>query len=250
MPLTAPAHQAFVLPIKLVWPSRTDATALCIGAAAPDLGYPMFGVDSHSPIGVALFAVPITLLAAWVLRHGAALGVFAQVPDAGPLRLHSYRALVHRRPGWAITLTCAVIGAASHVLVDAFTHPGRSGSELLGTDGVLFTVPLLGGFAGARVMQYCGHLLGSAASLAMFWHIGRARLMEHWYGPEVVADARRFRVSLRERVQFLWVVAIATSATVVVTLPGGRSPVFAVLLGATIGALVAGWWTARNQPHP
>ena len=55
MPLTFPAHQALVLPIKLRWPDRTDATALCVGAAAPDLLYavPGIGAQGHSLLGPA-----------------------------------------------------------------------------------------------------------------------------------------------------------------------------------------------------
>lgn len=76
MPVTFPAHQAVVLPIKLRWPDRTDATAMCVGAAAPDLWYPVAGVggSAHSLAGVVVGAVPLTLLICWALRRRSALG--------------------------------------------------------------------------------------------------------------------------------------------------------------------------------
>ena len=248
MPLTAPAHQAVVLPLKLLWPARTDATALCIGAAAPDLGYPLFGIDSHSPVGVVAFAVPLTLVAAWVLRHRAALGVFAQLPDAGPFRLRSYRVLVHRRPGWIMTLTCALIGAVSHVVVDAFTHQGRWGAEWFGLDHVLFSALVVGEMTGARVLQYAGHILGSLASIAMFAHIGRAQLLERWYGADLVEASRDVQPNLWNRVRFASATAVGVLVAVALTRSGGGSPIFAVLLGGTIGALAGGWWTAGKHP--
>lgn len=36
MPLTAPAHQAAVLPLVRRWPGRFDGVALCVGASMPD----------------------------------------------------------------------------------------------------------------------------------------------------------------------------------------------------------------------
>lgn len=109
MPLTFPAHQALVLPIKLRWPDRTDATAMCVGAAAPDLLYPVAGIGSsgHTLAGVVLGAVPLTMLICWLLRWRCALGVFANLPDAGPFRIHSYRVITRRRPGVVSTSATA-----------------------------------------------------------------------------------------------------------------------------------------------
>ncbi len=242
MPLTFPAHQALVLPIKLRWPDRTDATAMCVGAAAPDLLYPVpsIGIDGHSLVGVLLGAVPLTFVICRLLRWRSALGVFANLPDAGPFRLHSYRVIAHRRPSTSMTLVSALIGAFTHVLIDAFTHGGRWGSDLLGLDEVLFTVPLRGAMTSARVLQYLAHGLGSLIAIGLFLYIGRSRRLEQWYGTAAVASARRFWMPLRSRVQY-WV-ALAGVALVVTAgfFAAGGSTAFCVIDGVVVGALTAG----------
>lgn len=252
MPLTFPAHQAVVLPIKLRWPQRTDATAMCVGAAAPDLLYPVAGIESsgHSVAGVLLGAVPLTLAICWLLRWRSALGVFANVPDAGPFRLHSYRALAQRHPGFAVTLFSAVVGALSHVLLDAFTHSGRWGSELLGLDEVLFTLPVRGAMSGARVLQYLGHSLGSLIAIGLFLYIGRSRRLEQWYGEAAVTDARTFTMTATARVRF-WIVlaCVALLVTAGLSAAGGSLP-FSAIDGFVFGALAAGALPTGDSSRP
>lgn len=251
MPLTFPAHQAVVLPVKLAWPTRTDATAMCIGAAAPDLGYPLFGVDSHTLAGVVVFAVPFTLVACLVLRWRAALGVFANLPDLGPFRVRSYRVLTERRPGLATTLVCAAFGACSHVLWDAFTHADRWGSTWLGLDTVLFQVPGRGDFTWARVLQYSGHTVGSLVAVLLFLHIGRRRLLDRWYGTDQVAAARTVHLTIRDRLLFWATAGAATAALTAALVAAGGQGQFSVFLGASVGLLGAGCLpTTAGSPVP
>lgn len=242
MPLTFPAHQAVVLPIKLRWPDRTDATAMCVGATAPDLLYPVAGIGSsgHSIAGVLIGAVPLTLAICWVLRWRSALGVFANLPDAGWFRLHSYRVITKRRPGAWTTLLSALLGALSHVVIDAFTHSGRWGSDLLGLDEVLFTAPLRGAMTGARVLQYLGHSLGSLIAIGLFFYIGSSRRLEQWYGEAAVTDVRTFTMTPTSRVQF-WVVLMSVALLVTAGLSAaGGSLTFSAIDGLVFGTLVAG----------
>ncbi|HTO00651.1 MAG TPA: DUF4184 family protein [Microthrixaceae bacterium] len=240
MPVTFPAHQAVVLPIKLKWPQRSDATAMCIGAAAPDFGYAIIGRDSHSLLGVIMFAIPVTLLASWVLRRGAASPIFGNAPDCGPFRIHSYRVLAERRPGSFATFAGASIGAFSHVLLDSFTHAERWGSQLVGLDGIVATVPWRGDISAARVLQYFGHSLGTAISLLLFLYIGRHRLLERFYGSDKVNMARSLQLTTRARMTF-WATTFCTSTAVAAALVAtGGSPVFSSITGVFVGALVAG----------
>ena len=240
MPLTAPAHQAVVLPLKLLAPDLTDATALCIAAAAPDLGYGLMGGDSHTAAGVVVFAVPFTLIACAVLRWRAAATVFANVADLGPFRLRSYRVIVERRPPIVMTVLCALIGAVSHVVLDAFTHPGRWGARWLGLDSTTVLLPVRGEVTVAQLLQYVGHTAGSLLGILLFLHIGRRRLLEQWYGGAAVQRARRVALLPRDRVAF-WATAAATAVAVSgLAVASGSMRIFAVFLGATVGLLVAG----------
>ncbi len=240
MPITVPAHQAFVLPIKLLWPRHVDATAMCIGATAPDLGYAVMGTESHSWLGALVFALPFTLVAAALIRWRAATTVFGNLPDAGWFRLHSYRVLVSRRPGWLVTTVSAVIGVVSHVLVDAFTHSGRWGSNWLHLNEVAVTVPVRGDMTTARVLQYLGHSVGSIVAIALFLHIGRRRLLEEWYGEAEVAAARTFHLSTAERIRFWGLAAVIGALALGGLLATGGSPTFSMIFAGTTGLLIAG----------
>jgi hypothetical protein len=246
MPVTVPAHQAVVLPLKIRWPRHFDGTALCVGAASPDLLNAFVDIEAHRLPGAALVALPLTLAICWALRRGCSAGAFAQLPDAGPLRLHSYRVLGLRRPAIALTACSAALGVASHLVVDSFTHRWRWGSNWLGLNEVVLTLPVKGPVAGAQVLQYAGHVLGSLAALAMFAHIGRRRLVERWYGAEAVAAARSFALTPVDRLRFWSVVAAFASVSVV---GGGwagtpellrQSGIFAAALGGVVGMLVMG----------
>jgi len=239
VPVTFPAHQAVVLPLKLWRPSRFDATALCIGAAAPDLGYTVLRTYSHSWLGALAYALPFTLAACAVLRRGAATGIAANLSDVGSLRLRSYGVLPTRRPGRLVTLVSASIGVASHIVVDSFTHAGGWGAQQSGLDRVV-SLPVGGEVTIAGALQHTGHVVLSAGTLMLLVLIGRRRLLERWYGADAVAVARRRRPTANQRLTF-WLTAATTTAVVVVAAASiGRSVVFAGILGAVIGTLLAG----------
>ena len=86
---------------------------------------------------------------------------------------------MRRRPLLAVTVLCALLGSASHVVIDGFTHNGRWGAEWLGLDQwVVADLPVRGELTAARGLQYLGHVGGSLIGLALFAQIGRRRLLE------------------------------------------------------------------------
>lgn len=240
MPLTFPAHQAVVIPAKIRWPNRLDATAMCVGAAAPDLTYPLLSNQGQTLLGGLLAGVPLTLLVCVVLRWRAANGVFANLPDMGPWRVHSYRVITRRWPPLPITVMSAVVGVISHVAIDSVTHDDRLLARLLGFDHVLFHLPRIHDVSIALLLQLMSHVVGSVAGVWLFWLIGSRRLLDEWYGAEVVADARRIDISPLERVVFWAVVALSTGAVYLAFVSVDTRWIFKLILGATIGLLVAG----------
>lgn len=212
MPLTLFAHQVPTIGLKMVRPRWFDGTALCIGSMAPDLAYAFSGplrIDSHEWPATATVVVPLTLVLATVIRWSTASVAAAHLPDVGPARLHSWRVLHRRQPSWWITVTSAALGVFTHVALDSFTHPGRPGARLLGYDDV--TVELWGRSEPlAGVFQLLGHTLGSLAGAWMLVVIGSRRLLERWYGDDVVDQARRFTLTPRSR----WVFWSVTAAGV------------------------------------
>jgi hypothetical protein len=233
MPLTFPAHQGLILPVKLRWPAQVDATALCIGAAAPDLAYAMgtwLNRQSHTVLGVVIWAVPFAVVAAIITRRWAASGIFACLPDLGPLRLRSYRVLSARRPALWHTVASATLGAASHVFIDGFTHAGRWGANWLGLGGVAFTAPLRGTMTWARVLQYLGHGLGTLLFILVLVVVSSRRL-ETWYGKAALSDARSVRASPRQSAMFA---LIALAPPLFAVAIAGRSGIENVFLAQTV----------------
>ena len=191
MPLTFPAHQVAVLPLKLWRPRWFDGTALVIGAGSPDLFSGLtkiVGFDSHHWDGV-MWAVPFTIIYATLLRRFAADGLFGSMPDMWLLKTRSYRVLRHGRPRLLVTVLSAFIGVMSHITLDSFTHPYRWGSNLLRLNDIALQTPL-GGVTQAGVLQYIGHSFGSLVGVVLFVIVVSRRHLGEWYGEDVVEAAR------------------------------------------------------------
>jgi Domain of unknown function (DUF4184) len=128
------SHPAAVLPFLR---TSLPASALVIGSIAPDVPYYLpvqeMGWETHDPL--ALVTVdPLIGAVVWLLWHGllaapalavAPAGVRARLLGRVPLGLRG-----RLRPGsLALTVVALVLGAATHVGWDAFTHGGQWGAE-------------------------------------------------------------------------------------------------------------------------
>ncbi|MFF0626095.1 DUF4184 family protein [Streptomyces sp. NPDC004296] len=182
MPFTL-SHAAAVLPlIRRTGAARGPlvASALVAGSFAPDVTYyagtvvpggMAFGTVTHSPVGVVTVDVLLTavLVGGWRLVRAPLL---ALLPRAGRERLGAFLGGRPRRPrtlgeraawaGWFAV--SAVLGSASHVVWDAFTHPGRWGTRLL---PVLNTV--VGDRPLAMYVQYGTSALALAGIGGFLW---------------------------------------------------------------------------------
>ncbi|SDS64406.1 DUF4184 family protein [Actinoplanes derwentensis] len=220
MPSTFPTHPAAILPLKLWRPRWFDGVALAIGAASPDIAYLVDG--SHLPVwplshqwhGLILFCLPVTLLGCLLTRRAAPV-VAAHLPAGGPFTLRDYGALSVSGHRWWITVLSALIGAASHVLLDDLEQ----------------AVPFL---------EIPAHLAGLAGMLALAAVIGRRRLIHRWHGeaPTVPRQPARF-----------WFTAVAVTSPLVAVIPflpaaflphtTGVRLLAALALGLLAGAAVA-----------
>ncbi len=245
MPLTFPAHQAPVLPLKIWRPSWFDGIALVVGAAAPDLHYAVdrwLPGQGHHLTGLLIFSIPFTVIYSVVLRRWAVDGLFGSLPDLGPLRLRSYRVLGRRRPTFTLTLASATLAAGTHVFIDGFTHQNRFGSNWFDLNSVWFEAPN-GPFTGARLLQYLGHSLGSVVAIGLFLLIVGRDHLDRWYGADQVTAARSAPIHGSSR----RIAAMTTLAGVGIGLlwsmaadNRGFITVFASGFGLACGLLVAG----------
>jgi Domain of unknown function (DUF4184) len=234
------SHPAAVLPFL---GTPLPASALVIGSMAPDLPY-YLPVDFPWRTHTALALVTSDLLLGaclWALWHGVlAAPAVAAAPRALRGRLTRIPLGLRvrlRGNGLLLAVLAVVLGAATHVLWDEFTHPRRWGTE---------HIPALdeqwGLLPGYRWLQYASGLVGGVVLLVWFvrwWR--RAR-------PAPVADPQ----------EPWWVWALLAGVGVVaggVAASSAPSIGAAGFAGATAGGeavlvvgvvLAAGWHVARR----
>lgn len=158
MPITL-AHPAAVLPLRRL---KMPMAALAIGSMVPDV--PLFmgwgrGYElSHSAVGV----LSVDLLGALVLLHGWNVLVRDALVDLAPAAVRDRLSPRHRlsRRQWLIAPAAVVLGSVTHLVWDAFTHPGRW--------GVLHVAWLradLGPLPAFKWLQYASGVIGLAVVL-------------------------------------------------------------------------------------
>ena len=188
MPVTFPAHQAAVLPLKLRFPSRFDGLALAVGAAGPDIFYGLGGEwwFAHGPRSLPLI-VPIVVAYCLLLRRFALPGLFRYAPSVAGADLRVFGAMADGRPPLARTIASAAIGVLSHQAWDSVTHSNHPVAEWLGLDRTIATVDLgpIGTLTGAKILQYASHSLGSLVTVGLLIVIARRRPPGLLDGPDV-----------------------------------------------------------------
>jgi len=192
VPFTFFAHQIPVLPIKSRWP-EVDGLALVVGSIAPDLWYVTNGWH-YGPFNVHLWqdghdwhnAIGhwglLTLVICAVLRRWVFAVVPRAVPDCGDFHLRDLALLSRARPAWWSTLLCGIVGGATHVLLDSFTHPDGFVVERVGAFRTTLFSIVGHDVSLYRILQQGGTVFGTLIGLEMLRRIGRDRRVRAWYG--------------------------------------------------------------------
>lgn len=134
MPMTFPAHQGLILPIKCRWPNAFDALALSVGAAMPDitdtiLGFPINGYFKqwygHSLIGIFTLDFFGGLFITWIIAvlAGRWRAVSAKAPL--PLDVEGVRnsgTIYHGRDRLRLWSFSVFVGILSHIFFDLISH--------------------------------------------------------------------------------------------------------------------------------
>ena len=131
MPFTF-SHPALVIPLlrgrrRCPWLS---ATGLIAGSVAPDFekffSLRLASSHSHTLASITYFSLPVALALAFVFHMLVRQPLVAHLPAALQRRVGKYAGfdwpLCFRQYYWGVLLSI-VVGAASHLLWDSFTHP-------------------------------------------------------------------------------------------------------------------------------
>lgn len=164
MPFTF-SHPAIVLPLAAKR-LRLSATGLIIGSMTPDFEYfiRMKNVSkySHTLSGLFWFDLPLAMLLCFIYHQIVRDSLFDNLP-----RFLKERFLVYKKFNWVkyfekkwiVVFVSILIGAASHILWDAFTHDTMF---FVQKDPDLSTVMKLGSInlAGYRFLQLASSIVG------------------------------------------------------------------------------------------
>ncbi|WP_299985127.1 DUF4184 family protein [uncultured Pontibacter sp.] len=127
MPFTA-AHPAAILPL-LKHSRWFSATGLITGSIAPDFQYflllPLFKHGGHTLEGLLYFNLPVALVIASVFHLIVRRPAVAHLPDwlkRRALAVSQLKWITYLKERWFVFATSVIIGAASHIFWDSFTH--------------------------------------------------------------------------------------------------------------------------------
>ena len=202
MPFTV-SHAAAVLPLHRLSKHTLPLTALMVGSMAPDFGY-FFSYElsrplTHSLAGLFIFSLPVGLLV-W-LFYVAVLekATITLLPDRWHTRFAHTDAIT---PSLIARAAIAILlGAATHLLWDSFTHRGTPVTDafpaLLGPTPGMTWLPI----------YHLLHGLSSIVGLVIL-----ARWARHLHRLPAKSLIRPYEISERMRVAALCLLLIVTLA--------------------------------------
>ncbi len=128
MPFTF-SHPAIVLPLTFLPRQWFSLTGLVIGSLTPDFEYfirmKVQSNYSHTLTGLLWFDFPLGLLLAYVFHNVVRNSLFDNLPTILKSRLVTFNQFDWNRHfigNWFVVTTSILIGAASHIFWDSFTH--------------------------------------------------------------------------------------------------------------------------------
>ena len=128
MPFTF-SHPAIVLPLTYLPRQWFSLTGLVIGSLTPDFEYflrmRIKSNYSHTIDGLFWFDLPLGLLLAFIFHNIVRISLFDNLPTILKSRFSAFRQFNwngHFRNNWLVVTISILIGAASHILWDSFTH--------------------------------------------------------------------------------------------------------------------------------
>jgi hypothetical protein len=175
MPFTL-AHAAAAIPFRR---SRLIHSAIVMGCFAPDFPH-LLSLSSrmlfgHTFAGMFVFDLPLAIAALWLFHSFIKQPMLIFLPVGIRSRLRS-SANTFRFWPWerlSLIVLSILIGTATHIFWDAFTHPGswiyRHWAFLRGS----FELPVTGEIQAYKLLEYVSSIFGVAVLAVWIWG---------WYG--------------------------------------------------------------------
>jgi len=135
MPFTV-SHVAAVLPGYRALSRAHLFTAAVIGSMVPDFGLLLpqtpTRLQTHSATALITFCLPVGLLAYWLTIYLIKPAIVEILPDAAYQRVRASDASAPPAGSWhwLLTVGAILLGAATHIIWDGFTHENARGVRM------------------------------------------------------------------------------------------------------------------------
>jgi hypothetical protein len=256
MPFTV-SHVAAAIPFQR---TRLITSALVIGCMVPDFEYFIRftpgGGFGHTLPGIFLLDLPLALMTLWLFHVYAKEPLYTWLPQSVRRRIRLGPALFPARnlAGFALVVLSILIGIATHILWDCFTHKRLWLYPHWQFLHRTAQVPLYGPLEYARIIEHVSSVVGLLILLVWFWHWFRSTPVD----PD---PARSSRTNSRAALFVVCAVALAAAALrAFLVLHGVRAPFqfnrnklaleAAIITAMTVfclGVVVYGAFRARAQ---
>lgn len=191
MPFT-PTHTLAILPIAKYWSPPGCFTALLVGSMVPDWPlYVPFGPPyalTHSIVGLFVACLPLGLALTAAYQGLLKRALFNLLPLGLRARVISHvdTPMARQPRAWFLIAMAVLVGAATHLAWDGFTHRGAWGVELV--PALAQSWFRIGGVAvgGYAVLQHGSSLLGLPIMILLF---------ASWYRRAPINEVPPLRIS-------------------------------------------------------
>jgi hypothetical protein len=196
MPFTF-AHPAIVLPLAGVSKKYVSLTGLIVGSVTPDFEYflrtKVLSIYSHTWIGILWFDLPLALMLCFLYHIYVRDALIDNLPLFLSSRLAKYKMVnwqnyisIHKVP----LVTSVIIGCASHLFWDSFTHQSGYFVQLNNMTRLInignMALPLF------KIVQYTSTLVGGIIVLTTLLRLPKQERAVNsqnvWYWPVIVAS--------------------------------------------------------------
>ncbi len=173
MPFTF-SHPAIVLPLAYLPRKWFSLTGLVLGSMTPDFEYflrmKIQGYYSHTIPGIFFFDLPVGLFLAFIFHCAVRDSLFDNLPPFLSRKLTVFKQFKwnqYFREHWVIVIASILLGTASHLFWDGFTH--RNGYFVNMFPSLKTVVNIFGiGFPVCRILQHSSTIAGG---IAIAWAI-------------------------------------------------------------------------------
>lgn len=166
MPFTF-SHPAAVLPLTYLPKRWYSLTALVIGSIVPDFEYFMrmrvYSIYSHTWAGLFWFDLPLAIILTFVFHLVVRDRLIEALPHflkSGLSTFHQFQWTPYFKKNFVVVIISSIIGAATHLLWDSFTH--QHGQFVQSIGALRQTISVAGNTIPVyKILQHTSSILGA-----------------------------------------------------------------------------------------